>query len=363
VYLSAIAWAGVRNRQHELALQAAVTRCVLFVEPPTLRPSWRLRVDRPAPALWRAAPLALLPFGRLIPWANAINRSYSGLRLRRWLDRHAGERLVVVDEDLAAPLAGRLGARARLYDAADLDWTFTRAWNRRHLRRALGAAVAGADAVTTSSPVLADHLPACRAPVIELLNACDASHFAGEPPVPAALAALPGPRIGYVGAVDRRAFDAELVAAVARARPAWTFVLAGPVDPRVGACFAGVANVHLLGPVPYDRLPALLGACDVCLVPYRVGGRIDYVQPKKLLEYLAAGKPVVTTDLPALRTAGLPVRRASGPAAFAAAIAAELDHGPDAQMVAERRRCARRHTWDARGRTLRAVLDRLEAAR
>lgn len=360
VYLSAIAWDGPRNRQQELAAQLAQSRRLLFVEPPGLRPAWRLRVETLEGSLWRARPLALLPLGRFLPWVNHVNRLYSGWRLRSWLDRRPGDRVIVLDEDLAAPLAVRLRARLCIYDSADLDWTFTRSWNRRHLRGALARAVNAADLVLTSSTELAQHLPPARGPVVELLNACDAEHFERTVQVPSSVQALPTPRIGYVGRIDDRAFDCRLVATVARDRPAWTFVLAGSADRRVAAELAPLTNVHLIGPVSYEQLPGVLQAFDVCLIPYRVGERIDYVQPKKLFEYLAAGKPVVTTALPALSRLDAPFHEARTAATFARGIADALLER-DAAGVEARRRCARENTWALRGRMLRTCLDEAEA--
>lgn len=361
VYLSAITWDGPRNRQQELAAQLAQGRRVLFVEAPGLKPAWKLHVEAVEGSLWRARPLALLPFGRFLPEVNRVNRRYSAWRLRRWLDRRPGDRVVVLDEDLAAPLAGRLRARLCIYDCADLDWTFTRRWNRGHLRAALTEAVKVADLVLTSSTELAQHLPSARGPVVELLNACDAEHFERDVGVSSLVQALAPPRIGYVGMIDDRAFDSRLVATVARDHPQWTFVLAGPADRRVTEEFATLGNVHLIGPVSYEQLPGVLHAFDVCLIPYRVGDRIDYVQPKKLFEYLAAGKPVVTTALPALSRLDAPYHLARTAAAFAQGIADALLER-DAPAAEARRRCARQNTWELRGRTLRTFLDEVEAA-
>jgi O-antigen/teichoic acid export membrane protein/glycosyltransferase involved in cell wall biosynthesis len=360
IYLSAIGWEGRRNRQQELALQLTNSRRVLFVEPPGLGIAWRLQIDVLGESLWRVQPLALLPLGRFLPWVNRVNRRYSGRRLRDWLDRRPGDRVVILDEDLAAPLAARLAARARVYDAADLDWTFTRRWNRRHLRAALAEAVGAADLVLTSSTTLAEHLPPARGPVVELLNACDAEHFERDVRVPASVEALPRPRIGYVGVIDARAFDCRLVATVASNRPEWTFVLAGPIDARVASGLAARSNVHLLGPVSYEDLPGVVSGFDVCMIPYRVGERIDYVQPKKLFEYFAAGKPVVATALPALSRLDGPCHLAPNADAFGAAIATALDEC-DSTAVESRRRCAREHTWELRGRTLRTLLDEVRA--
>ena len=91
-------------------------------------------------------------------------------------------------------------------------------------------------------------------------------------------------------------------------------MLVGPATPAGRLPLAGLPNVHLAGPVPYKDAPAFVRGLDVGLIPYRVGGRVDYVHPKKCYEYLATGIPVVATPLPALTDPGRtdPARRRSG---------------------------------------------------
>ena len=361
VYMSGIPWRWDAHRQQELARQLARTRRVLFVEPPSLVPSWRLDAERLSAALWRVRPPTLLPLGRFVPLANGVNRRFAARSLRRWLDERPGRRLLWIDEDLAAPMAGRLGEAARVYDAADLDWTFTRRWNRPHLRRALASAVGCADLVLASSPALADSLTRAGRRPVELLNACDAEHFSPDGPEAEELAALPRPRVGYVGAIDERAFDAPLVAAAARLRPDWSFVLVGRSTPAAKHDLAGLPNVHLFGPVDYSRVPSFYRAFDVCLIPYRTDGRAGYVQPKKLYEYLAVGKPVVSTLLPALGASDGPHRAAGTPADCTRAIEAALAETGSPELADARRAAASANTWDERGRRLRALVDALEA--
>lgn len=360
LYMSAIPWAWNRNRQQELALQIARGRRVLFIEPPGLLPAFRLRVQRLLPSLWRARQPALLPLSRFLPLANRLNRRFAAWQLRAWLARHPGQRLLWIDEDLAAPSVGRLGEVARVYDATDLDWTFTRRWNRRHLRRALGQAVSAADLVLTSSRALTESLALDGKRPIELLNACDPGHFQPDGPVAARLADLPRPRVGYVGAIDERAFDGPLVAAVARLRPRWSFVLVGPVRPAADRDLRGLANVHLLGPVAYEELPALVRGFDVCLIPYRTDGLASYAHPKKFFEYLATGKPVVATPLSALTDLDAPYFAAATPEEFVAAVEAALLEGDSPELMARRRACANANSWQARGAELRELLASLE---
>ncbi|MDG4810491.1 glycosyltransferase [Micromonospora sp. WMMD1120] len=357
VVLSGTPWAGGAHRQHALARELTVDHRVLFVDPPGHRPRWRVRVRQVADGLWQCSGPALLPFGRHLPPANRANRWFAALLLRRWLRRQAATvRLLWLDEDLAAPVAGRLGASAVVYDATDLDWTFTRRWNRWHLRAALRRAVGAADLVLASSAALPERMPACDPAPVVLPNGCDPERFAPDGPVAPWLLGQRRPVIGYSGAIDTRAFDADLVAEVARAHPGWTFLLIGPSTRTGRAPLAGLSNVTVLDAVAFADVPGILRACDVTIIPYRVGGLVDYVHPKKCYEYLALGKPVVATPLPALRPLAGTIALAGDPQAFGAALADALDRADAPEEAARRRELASRNSWSARGVQLRTLL-------
>ena len=362
IMFSGSPWQAAAHRQQALARDLAGDRRVLFVDPPSNRPRWRAAVRQLDVSLWQASALSPLPFGRQFPVANALGRRVTAHRLRSWLDARPGPRVLWVDEDLAAPAIGRLGERAVVYDATDLDWTFTRPWNRWHLRRALRAAVRTADLVVASSAALPSRLPASRRPPVVVPNACDPDQFCPDGPVATWLRELPRPRLGYLGAIDTRAFDAPLVSAVARAHPEWTFVLVGPSTASGRAPLRGLPNVHLINPVPYEDAPAVARGCDVGLIPYRVGGLIDYVHPKKLFEFLAIGLPVVATPLPALITLSAPLHLGGTPAAFARAVEIALQQAHDPVETYRRRQSALENSWPARGRQLRSLLDELWTA-
>ncbi|MEU8390714.1 glycosyltransferase [Micromonospora sp. NPDC048842] len=357
VIFSGTPWANGAHRQHALARELTVDHRVLFVDPAGHLPRWRVQVRQVTDGLWQCAAPTLLPFGRHLPPVNRVNRWLAARVLRRWFQRRAASvRLLWLDEDLAAPVAGGLGASAVVYDATDLDWTFTRPWNRRHLRRALRSAVGAADLVLASSSALPDRMPASDPAPVVLANGCDPDRFSPDGPVAPWLLSLRRPLIGYSGAVDTRAFDADLVATVARAHPEWTFVLIGPSTRAGRAPLAGLSNVVLVDAVRFADVPGILRACDVTIIPYRVGGLIDYVHPKKCYEYLALGKPVVATPLPALRALGDTIALAADPASFAAALADALDRAGAPDDAARRREVATRNSWSARGVQLRSLL-------
>ncbi|MFY1698041.1 MULTISPECIES: glycosyltransferase [unclassified Solwaraspora] len=356
VMFSASPWHVGAHRQHALARQIAVDRRVLFVDPPGQRPKWRTSVAQVERNVWLATPPAVLPLGRQVSPANVINRRCGAYLIRRWLDDRPGNRLLWIDDDLAAAVVGRLGEHAVVYDATDLDWTFTRPWNRYHLRRALRDALSAADLVLVSSSALPQRMPLGNRPAVVLPNGCDPELFTPDGPVATWSTRLRRPVVGYIGAVDTRAFDADLVARIATARPDWTFVLAGPVTDGGRSPLDGLRNVVLTGPVAFAEVPGILRGCDVTIIPYRIGGLIDYVHPKKCFEYLAVGKPVVATPLPALREIDAPIQLATGPQRFVAAIEEALRTAHCPTEVARRRAVAASNSWAARGAQLRTLL-------
>ncbi|NLT07152.1 MAG: glycosyltransferase family 1 protein [Solirubrobacterales bacterium] len=212
---------------------------------------------------------------------------------------------------------------------------------------------ATADLVLASAPGLAERLRGVAANVLYAPNVADTARFAAalEPgPVDVALQALPRPRAVFTGAVVSSKLDMELIAAVARRRPAVSFALVGPVGP--GDPLTDVSlleaepNVHLLGGRDYAELPAVLRGADVGLIPYARNELTASIFPMKVYEYLAAGLPVVATELPSI--AGVAeVATASDPEAFAVAVDRALADG-GAEARARRSRAAAGHSWDAR---------------
>jgi glycosyltransferase involved in cell wall biosynthesis len=110
-----------------------------------------------------------------------------------------------------------------------------------------------------------------------------------------ALAAIPGPRLGYIGVIDER-LDLRLLAHMADARPDWQVVLVGPV--ATDATDIPVRpNIHRLPQQQYADLPALLAGFDVALMPFAINEATRSISPTKTLEYVAAGRPVVSTPV------------------------------------------------------------------
>ena len=108
--------------------------------------------------------------------------------------------------------------------------------------------------------------------------------------------AIPHPRLGFFGVIDER-FDAELLKQAATLRPDWQFVMIGPVVKIHPDTLPRRPNIHYLGSKTYQQLPAYISGWDVALLPFAQNESTRFISPTKTPEYLAAGKPVVSTPI------------------------------------------------------------------
>jgi UDP-galactopyranose mutase len=142
--------------------------------------------------------------------------------------------------------------------------------------------------------------------------------------------AIPRPRMGFYGVLDER-LDRDLLRAIASARPDWHFVMIGPVVKIDPAELPQGANIHYLGPKSYDQLPDYLAGWEVALILFARNESTRFISPTKTPEYLAAGKPVVSTSIKDIvhpyGEMGL-VRIADSPEDFVSAISESLKPVP-----------------------------------
>ncbi|HEX7705814.1 MAG TPA: glycosyltransferase [Thermoanaerobaculia bacterium] len=205
--------------------------------------------------------------------------------------------------------------------------------------------LAKADLVAASSETLRRTLHGRGAAPELIRNAADLESFEVSSPS-SLLAAVEGPIVGYLGAIAEW-FDVELIRRAAEARPQYQFVLVGGVFDVDVAKLLALPNVRLPGEKPYALMPHYLQRFDVAIIPFRSGPLTESTDPVKFYEYLAQGKPVVTTGLPELE-------RFAGhyyPAADVEGFVAQLDRAiaeDDDRRREERKRIARENSWDSR---------------
>jgi len=130
-------------------------------------------------------------------------------------------------------------------------------------------------------------------------SSIDKEHFAQARmamPEPADQESIPHPRLGFYGVIDER-MDIELIGVVAKNKPDWHFVIIGPVVKIDSNSLPKHNNIHYLGSKSYNELPGYLSGWDIALIPFALNESTRFISPTKTPEYLAAGKPVISSSI------------------------------------------------------------------
>ncbi len=291
VCLSHLRWNFVFQRPQHLMTRFAAERRVFFVEEPIFDGGPRLELTRPSPGIRVAVP-------HLHPCSRADAVVQQRALLDELLTSEAIDRPVVwYYTPMALPFSRHLEASAVVYDCMDELSAFKGAppdllvFERELLARA--------DVVFTGGRTLYEAKMNQHPNVYACASSVDVHHFAAARaplPDPASQASIPHPRLGWFGVIDER-MDLELVAELARRRPDWHIVLLGPVVKIDPASIPMLPNVHPLGARPYAELPAYIASWDVAIMPFARNDSTRYISPTKTPEYLAAGRPVVSTSI------------------------------------------------------------------
>ena len=182
-------------------------------------------------------------------------------------------------------------------------------------------------------------------------NGVDYAAYSTPVAEPTDLAAIPHPRIGYVGVVKAQ-LDLQLIRDLARRNPEWSFVIVGPrgfLGDKTALLneMSGLPNIRLLGNRAVHALPAYVQGMDVCMMPYEINDYTNFIYPLKLHEYLATGRPTVASPIDSLVPFVDVVWLATGAAEWQSAIETALGpaaNSPDA--IRARRARAAEHDWD-----------------
>lgn len=165
-----------------------------------------------------------------------------------------------------------------------------------------------------------------------------------ETPVPEDLKEIPAPRLGYMGVVDER-MDYNLLAALADADEDWHIVMIGPTAKVDPAALPRRANLHWLGARKYEELPNYIKGLDVCLMPFALNEATEFINPTKALEYLATGRPVVSTVIEDVIANFPPVAVANDAEEFIS-LCREAIVSPDEERIEDGLELAAENTWD-----------------
>jgi glycosyltransferase involved in cell wall biosynthesis len=193
-------------------------------------------------------------------------------------------------------------------------------------------------------------------------NGADYEHFkeaASSQEAPVELEQVSHPMIGFSGGVFTWV-ALDMVEAIAGRRPDWSFVFIGPVGKTIRK--PQVPNVHFLGKVSYEVLPHYVSQFDVCIMPFLRNELTESVNPIKMYEYMATGKPIVSTGLPEVTKFAQLIRIADNPDDFEKAIDAALKEH-DSSLVQARQIVASKNSWDSRFETMMKLVEERLSAR
>ena len=350
---SHLRWDFVWQRPQQVLSRIAGTRDVLFVEEP------RFSDDSAVPLLHVSEPMERIH--RAVPRLPAALRTQPLASER--LVKHLVQELVGPTGRLfgefrapiqwfytplpAATMLGAFDEVAVVYDCMDELSQFAFApgelvERERQLLRAADVVFTGGRRLYEAKSRLHDnvHFFGCGV---------DAQHFgrALDPATGVApeLDGLPRPILGYIGVIDER-LDYDLVAYLADRMPQATVAMVGPVVKVDMAALPQRPNIRWLGQQDYARLPAFLKGFDVALMPFALNKATEYINPTKTLEYMAAGRPVVSTAVPDVVHNFTPVVSIGGShRSFLDAVQLAVDE-PDVQLVDLGRRRARAASWE-----------------
>lgn len=308
LFLSEIKWRYLRTRKQQLARHFPKKWKILFVEPFAIGRSNRFYTQVDQNVRYVTIPVVKNFPQPWIRWilAFSIVQGAIGLTSMFWLwivlctNKFRSPDVVIVSNIYYAPIIRLLfGRRFVIYDCNDNHLAFpgTPSWAHRYSH----SLHERADRIVCSSQALLDTIPREHHHKIELIgNGVDVTLFSGRTvEVPDMIKKLARPILLYLGAISEWV-DLGLLQHIAENHHDKTLMLIGPVAPPVRSHVEQLLeldNVHYLGEVEHDTISTYITAADVCLIPFLKNDLTRTVNPNKLYEYLAAGKPVVSIDI------------------------------------------------------------------
>ncbi len=236
-----------------------------------------------------------------IPWMRTVNRELLRLQVFLAMRRLGFERPINwVFNPAAGFIAGALGEELIIYYCVD-EYTAFSGVARDALLELERQLARKADLLFVSAKRLYDSKTALNPRTILIRHGVDYDHFrkalSPDTVVPAEIANLPRPIIGYFGLMAEDWIDIDLMVHVAKSFPEGSMVLLGKVTTDLSR-LTSLPNVHLLGRKEFSELPAYSKGFDVAMLPFPISEVTLNANPLKVREYLAAGLPVVSTKIP-----------------------------------------------------------------
>ena len=362
VCVAAADYHGMWARAQQLMTVYARHDCrVLYIDPPItllspvknpeLRKRLSMRLDRVEENIFIFRPPVFLPFGNMRRWINKLNQRWLVYSIQKVLKEIGWSptlwwTYLANTVDLLPYITEQVTV---CYDCADEHAAFPGFIDVPTVDKMEKELFAIASVNLVTAGELWERKKIYAHDLELIPNGAEVEHF-GQAlseilAVAEEVAGLPTPVVGYVGAISSW-LDQEALADLAKARPEWSVVLIGPVDTDV-TLIKQFNNVIFLGKKDYRDLPRYIKGFDVCVIPFKINALTVGVNPVKLYEYLAAGKPVVSTDLPEVRQFAPLVSIAENSKDFVALVTEEVMTDSREKRLL-RVRTASENSWEAR---------------
>ena len=355
IVFSHLRWDFVFQRPQHLMTRFARTSQVYFFEEPIADngPPW-LEISQPVPNLFVCRPHTSLPEGGFSDTQlPVLQKLLDGLISARKIEHP----VAWFYTPMALPLLQSLDASAVVYDCMDELSAFYNA--PVELLEREQALLRSASVVFTGGPSLFRAKQALHSNVHCFPSSVEQAHF-GKARDPALdhveQCGLPHPRLGFFGVIDER-FDPACIALLAAAHADWQIVLVGPIVKIDPDSLPRLPNIHYMGQRAYAQLPEFLAGWDVALLPFAINEATRYISPTKVLEYMAAEKPIVSTPVvDIVDPYSHVVRIGSDPRSFVTACEEALAETPALRekRFAMMRNVVEATSWDATADRMRA---------
>jgi glycosyltransferase involved in cell wall biosynthesis len=255
-----------------------------------------------------------------------------------------------------AKLVGAFGERIALYYCVD-EHTLFDGVDSKAMSALEEELIKKVDLVVATARSLYESKGRQAKSIVYLPHGVDVAHFrkALDPAtaIPDDMRNLPHPVIGFFGLIEEW-IDLDIIAEAALKHPEWSFVLLGKVVVDISR-FRDIKNLHFLGPQPFAMLPAYCKAFDCGILPFKITNMTIHVNPLKMREYLAAGLPVISTDLPEVRLNSPKVRIARDSTEFCVQIENAVKENENRYEISQH---MDNEGWDVRYKALRGEIER-----
>lgn len=384
IYFSLDKWNATTQRVHHIARSLAENNRVVFVNPGALsilgylKNHWlgdktrnffpKVEMISPQFSLFFGPPL--LHFSEYSDWVNRFNYRVLELTLKKFIkEENFVDPVLWLTSPLHTCLLGQFNESVSVYDCMDNHAAFYKKNSARSelARKLEGRLIQEVDIVFCTASSIYERVVDKNPNSYIVRNAVSEKFFANQNELlcPDDMKNLKPPIIGFIGTLSHWV-DIEAVIEIAKKRPEWSIVMAGPIVVSLPEEVKKVSNLFFLGPKPYTSVPQYLSKFDVGLIPFKINDLTVDVNPVKLYEYFAFGIPVVSSPLPEVILQKELCYIAETPAAFIEKIEAALAETSSvekASLVDKRKTIAHENTWQQRSVVMQQTIDKFLESR